>query len=43
MSQATSLLASHAGIFLGFFSDAEDEANIFLRNVGWLSLNNAAF
>jgi hypothetical protein len=27
----------HAGFFFGLFFDLEDEADMFLRNVGWLS------
>jgi hypothetical protein len=33
----------HAGFLLLLFFDYEDGGEMFLRNIGWLSVNYAAF
>jgi hypothetical protein len=32
----------HVGFFLGLLSDPEDEGDLFLRKIYWLSTNNTA-
>jgi hypothetical protein len=39
----SALYLSHTSSFLGLISNSEDEGNMFLRNVGWLSTDYTAF
>jgi hypothetical protein len=41
---SSTLLATcfHADILLGLFCDIEDEGEVFLRNVGWLTMEYTA-